>query len=238
MELIQKTDNKITFKAKIEESLANLIRRYVNEVPTLAISEVEISKNNSPLYDETIAHRLGLVPLKAEKAFKEDTEMTLKLSYKKEGAVHSGELKGDCKVVFEKIPITYLDKNQEISLNANVKVGRGSTHSKHTPGLIYYRNVKEISLDKDALEEVKRIFPSAEVKEKGNKIIILDDGIKEMGDVLEGIADEVGKKAEVKMGDELIVTLESFGQLSPAEIFKKIIEESKKDLNELAKKLK
>jgi DNA-directed RNA polymerase subunit D len=64
MENISKSDGKYVFKAKIDESLINSIRRYVGQIQIAAIDEVEISKNDSPLYDETIAHRMGLIPLK------------------------------------------------------------------------------------------------------------------------------------------------------------------------------
>ena len=56
MELINKKDNQITFTAEIEESLANSIRRYMIQIPVLAVDEVNISRNDSPLYDVTIAH--------------------------------------------------------------------------------------------------------------------------------------------------------------------------------------
>lgn len=81
METIESTKNKIIFSAEIEESLANAIRRYVHEIPVLAIDEVEIHQNGSPLYDETLAHRIGLVPLKMTKSYKEDSE--IKFSIKK-----------------------------------------------------------------------------------------------------------------------------------------------------------
>lgn len=90
MKLINKTNDKIVFSAEIEESLANTIRRYLNQIPVLAVDELEISKNDSVLYDETVAHRIGLIPLKSKKAITEKTTAELKLDVNKEGMVYSG----------------------------------------------------------------------------------------------------------------------------------------------------
>ena len=60
----EKSDDKISFTTDINISLVNAIRRSVNEIPILAIDELEITKNDSALYDELIAHRAGLIPLK------------------------------------------------------------------------------------------------------------------------------------------------------------------------------
>ena len=57
-------------------SLANAIRRSVLEIPIMAIDNVEISKNDSALYDEIIAHRLGLIPIKTSKTIKQTGEVT------------------------------------------------------------------------------------------------------------------------------------------------------------------
>lgn len=234
MEIIEKKDNKIVFEAEIEESLANAIRRYLNQIPILAIDEVEISKNDSPLYDETIAHRIGLIPLKEEKS-SDKKPGKLTLNVKREGTVYSGDLKGHPTVVYKNIPITTLSGDQVLELDAFVKAGKASEHSKFSPGLMFYRNVSEITLDKDCYEEIKKIFPEVEAKEKGQKITIIDNKKREMGDVCEGIADKKKKKAEVEKKNELVITVESFGQITAEDIFIKSIDTLKKDLSGLKK---
>lgn len=233
MELISEKGNKIVFKGEVEDSLANAIRRYVYQVPVVAVDEVEISKNDSPLYDETVAHRIGLIPLKQNKK-----EGTLKLKSKKEGFVYSGEMEGDIKVIYDKIPITLLNKGQELEIVAKTRAGKGAEHSKFAPGLFVYRNVLEVSVDKDIGEKIKQIVPDVEVKVKGDKAVIIDDKEREVADVCEGLAEKEGKDVEVKSKDELVFTIESFGQIEPKNIFVKSIEALKKDLEEFSKKFK
>ena len=238
MEKIEKKENQIIFRVEIEESLANAIRRYINKIPILAIDEVEIIKNGSALYDEVVAHRLGLIPLRMDKMITEKNKGKLKLVSKKEGFVNSGELKGNVKVVYENIPITFLDKDQEIELLAITKLGEGNEHVKFSPGLMFYRNVTKTAIDKNFIDEVRKICPKCDIKEKGDKITIIDDGSEEMADIIEGIANKFGKKAEIEVEKDLIVTVESFGQLELKDVFTKSIDMLKKDLLDVSKKIK
>lgn len=233
MEKINKKENKLVFSAEISETLANAIRRYIYQIPVVAIDEVEITKNDSPLYDKTIAHRMGLIPLKAKKQSGE-----MKLKVKKEGFVYSKELTGDADVVYKNIPITLLDKDQQIEVKATLNTGKGTEHSKYSPGLMFFRNVVEITADKKFKGKISLICPEAEIKEKANKIIITDNKEKEVQDVCEGLVEKEGGDIEINKKNELIISLESFGQMKVEDIFKKSIEGLKKDLSEISKKVK
>src|SRR3990167_5021270 len=233
MKTIIKKSDKLIFSADIDNSIANAIRRYISQIPIVAVDEVEISKNDSALYDETLAHRIGLIPLKAKKQTGK-----MKLESKKEGIVYSGELKGDAEVVYDKIPITLLDKDQELEIKATLKSGKGFEHAKFSPGIMFFRKSCEIKMDKKFKDKIKEICPNANIKESGNQIIIFDDKEEEISDVCGGIAEKAGEKPEIKENSEMIIKLESFGQISPEAIFEKSIETLRKDLNDVSKKLK
>lgn len=50
----------------VDAPITNAIRRVcISEVPTMAIEDVWISDNTSVMQDEVLAHRLGLIPIKA-----------------------------------------------------------------------------------------------------------------------------------------------------------------------------
>ncbi|MBI2045256.1 DNA-directed RNA polymerase subunit D [Candidatus Pacearchaeota archaeon] len=236
MKIIKEKNNTLTFAAEISDSLANAIRRHIHRIPVLAIDEVEISKNDSPLYDETISHRLGLVPLRNEKNIGGDSEAKLKIETSEEGVIYSGKLKGSVKPVFDKIPLTVLSKDQELELNAVARVGRGYQHSKFSPGLMTYRNIFEVSIDKNAPQEILKECPSDLVGT--GKTMVYDE---EKIEVLESCADACKKKGKEYItlfpSNELLITIESFGQLESREIFKKSIEELKKGLAQVEKNI-
>ncbi len=254
MKIIEKKPDKIVFTAEINESLANAMRRSINEIPILAIDEVEIHKNDSALYDEIIAHRIGLIPLKTDKIFVEFDECTckgkgctkctaeLKLKVKGPCTVYAKELKGKVNPVFENMPITILEKGQEVELIGFARIGKGVNHPKFTPGILYYRNIPKIEFSKECRGEKMQKYIDACPK----KIIISEGGkpvVKETYkcDLCEACI-EVGKKeneeVKIHLTNEIIFFIESWGQLEPKKMLIEAVKALKKNLKDLEKKLK
>ncbi len=240
MKTITKKDNILKFTTETSEELLNAIRRQVNKIPVLAIDEVEISKNDSPLYDETVAHRIGLIPLKMDKSYNSKSDIKFKLKIKKEGYVYSEELKGGKGVVYGKIPITLLNKGQEMDLVASARVSNGDQHSKFIPGLMFYRNIANIKLDKNCSQEIIDSCPKNIFEEKNNKVIAENIHNCDLCGSCVEWAKKSGKKesVEITSSKELLITIESFGQLSTEEIFNKAVDSLKKELSQVPKQIK
>jgi len=238
MKIMDKKDNQVTFSAELDESLANAIRRYVDQIPILAIDEVEISKNDSPLYDETIAHRMGLIPLKMDKTISEKVAEEITLVAKKEGIVYSEEMKGKVKPVYDKIPITILKKGQELEILATARVGKGSKHSKFSPGLMFYRNLMKVNVDKDCPKEVINSCPKKVFDLENGKVTAIDEDKCDSCEACTDLCRKMGKNSiELTPTNELVLTVESFGQISEEDVFKKAMKILKEDLEEVSKKI-
>ena len=142
-----KKKGKMSFSTDMSISLANAIRRSALEIPTMAIDEVEIMQNDSALFDEILAHRIGLIPIKTNKS---DKEIKFKLKEVGPKTVYSTDLSPSVETDY-KLPLVILDNEQEVQLNAFARMGKGIEHSKYSPGLIYYKH----DLDRDVLDFVK-----------------------------------------------------------------------------------
>ena len=210
-----KENQKLNFFTDMDLDLANAIRRSVLEIPIMAIDELEIIKNDSALYDEILAHRIGLIPIKTGKASKE-TKFKLKEAGPK--TIYSGDLKPSVETE-DKIPIVLLGKDQEIEMVCNAKLGEGNEHIKYSPGLIFYRH----KLDKDVLDFVR-------VDEEG-KITYDEEELKNKG----LSEDQINKIKGVKEAKEIEFQVESWGQLEVKDIFLKAIEVLEGNLKELGK---
>jgi len=153
----QEKKNRLIFSLKgVDTAYANTIRRIMGfEVPVMAIDDVEFRKNTSILYDEVLAHRLGLVPLSTDlKAYNMTSECkckgagcascTVKLILKAQGPgmVYASDIKTkdpEIKPLYPKMPIVQLLEGQEVEFEATAILGQGKDHSKWCPGLVFYR---------------------------------------------------------------------------------------------------
>ncbi len=145
----------ITFEGT-HNSIVNALRRtIIDHVPTFAIEDVEVVKNESPLYDETIAQRLGLIPLSTDLKsynFKSECscggvgcalcEVKLSLFQDEEGYVNSGALQSDDPQIIpvdKDIPITKIFPGKKIELNLKAVLGTGIEHAKWAPAHSYLK---------------------------------------------------------------------------------------------------
>ena len=139
----------------------NAIRRLIlSDVPTMAIDFAYFYENSTDVYDEMIAHRLGLVVLRSDEALEKyappeackDAEppnpkcfVEIILDYgldetESTGAyVKASELRiSDPSVtpVYPETPITYVAPGQRLHVVAYARLGRGREHAKWSPASI------------------------------------------------------------------------------------------------------
>jgi hypothetical protein len=92
-------------------------------------------------------------------------------------------------------------------------------------------------MEKEIVDKLKQLNPEVEIKIKGNKAVVVDDKEKEIADFCEGLSEKEGKEIEINPLNEIIISIDSFGQFDSSTIFKKSVEFLKKDLEEFAKKI-
>jgi DNA-directed RNA polymerase subunit D len=258
VKLIAKNKDKTqyTFMVKSAEPyILNALRRsIISLVPTMAIENVEVRLNSSILYDEVMAHRLGLIPLTTDlKNYEvpkspedeESLKCTVKFTLKAKGpkVVYSGDLKSADPAVVpinEGMPIVKLLKGQELALECIAMLGIGKTHMKWSPGIVFYKNKPIVEVKSNVnIDKLKAAIPAeSALKISGNKVTVDDDLLYTTSyfdafygeDVVDGVKVSYSE-------DEFVFNVESFGQLSVKEMLTEGIESLKERLEELDSKL-
>lgn len=235
---------------------ANTLRRLmIDEVPTMAIEDVEFSKNNSILYDETIAHRLGLIPLKTDlKSYNlpekckcegkgcNRCQLKMVLKAAKVGNVYASEIKSKdpaVKPVYGNMPIVKLLKGQTLELEATAVLGKGKQHVKWSPCNVYYKYkpIIEITGEVKNPEAIIEVDHNNIFEIKDRKLVINKD--KVLGCDLSLDFSEIDKNVKVTGSDkDFVFYVESFGQLSCREIINKAIDIFDEQLDEFVEELK
>ena len=252
--LISKTQDIATFRIEgVTAAYANTLRRVaMTEVPTLAIERIEFGRNNSIIYDEMLAHRIGLVPLttdlKGYNAKDEhgvpgnpSNEVTLTLKIPKQKGVHTvtaGEFTtSDPKIkpVHPDMPLVRLLEGQDLELVAYAELGTGQEHMKWSPCLASYRAYPHITITKQP-KNPKRVldrYPGV-FEVKGEKLVAVENGGVHLPDVELDLDDG---EATIAHGDDFIFTIESWGQLPPDAIMEETIHQYDAELEAFAKLL-
>ena len=251
--------NKIIFKLKDSNpAFANTLRRVLlMEISVLAIDEVIILENTTPLYDEIIAHRLGLLPIKTpvdQFNLREECDcegqgctlcevaMTLEKECSLAGeieTVFSGEFTPDDPEiipVLDNIPILRLTKGQKIIVQAIARLGNGKTHAKWQSSIVSYKYEPVIEIDNKARKQWDEIVNSCPPK-----ILELDGKNLQVTNPLDCIlcglcVEKDNAKGGIKVettGKDFIFTVETLGQLPPKDLLLQALDVIKKKANEL-----
>jgi DNA-directed RNA polymerase subunit D len=146
--VLRKRGEKMEFTVEgVTPAFANALRRImISEVPVLAIEWADVTENTSVLFDEFIAHRMGLLPLAFNPGKFNITDecvcggkgcpscqAVFTLEKMGPGMVYSGDMKSsnrDVKPTDPKFPIVELLEKQAIRLSAVARLGFGKDHAK------------------------------------------------------------------------------------------------------------
>ncbi len=261
IKVLEEKENVLRFLLKASNhAYANALRRaMIAEVPAMAIEDVIIIENSSVLYDETIAHRLGLIPLKTDlDAFvlPEECDCKSELGCSKCRAsftleaeavgeskmVYSSDLRAESDVspVSNSVPVVKLGPGQKLRLEAYARLGHGLEHAKWQPvSACAYKYLPKVSLNPDNLsnpEEVIQICPTnVYASNPESRIVVRDElACTLCMDCVEKAAPVDSKRAfPVKIeGDDtsFLFYVESTGAVAP----RRIVSEASKLLEKKA----
>ncbi|MCL2686946.1 MAG: DNA-directed RNA polymerase subunit D [Methanobrevibacter sp.] len=171
IEVKSKDENEIVFIVhNAEVPFINAIRRIaMMEVPKIAVEDVNVIINDSAMFNEVLAHRLGLTPLisnakaiegmvMAEECDCEEycPKCSVSLTLKKTGPgiVYSKDLAStDSTIipVYDTIPLLKLKEDENVDLEAVAKIGIGENHAKWMPTTVCaYKQYPKITFNEDA----------------------------------------------------------------------------------------
>ena len=129
------------------EAVANGLRRVMmTQVDTLATDHLEIMKNESSLFDEMLAHRIGQVPFTIPQNVDEDDAVHIAVTQEGPGKVHASDIKTDneeSEPVNPDTVIATLKEGQRVEVEGEAKLRKGFEHAKHQGGTIGYEKTDE-----------------------------------------------------------------------------------------------
>ena len=255
IKVVDKNKEKLTLLIKdVDNAYVNTLRRLImDEVPTMAVKSATFHKNGSALYDEIIAHRLGLVVLKTDlEAYnlieeckcegKGCARCQASFSLKATGPcnVYAEEIKFDdpkIKAVYQRTLIVKLAKGHVLHVEGIATLGKGKQHAKYSPGLVYYRGypIIKVNPNEDTSESVK-VCPTHVFRVTGKKasVVALQNCILCMAcvDATNNAISVEGSKTD------FLMFIEAFGQLKHKEMVDAAMKALNDKLDDFGKALK
>lgn len=255
--VLEKTEDTLKLHVEgVRPGLMNTLRRIIiAETPAMAIEEVVILENQSPVFDEIIAHRLGLVPLKTnyDQYVSPDectcegvgchlcqAGFTMEVEALEDGYIATtGDLKPqdpETVPISDKIPIAKLAKGQRIVVEAYARLGIGQDHAKWQPvSTMAYKMIPSVKVDTGKCDGCKECVTACfrKVFEMQNEKAVVVD---ELNCTLCNLCVETCDVQAITVTydeNSFIVTIESTGALPPEKIMEKSFDVFRKKYEDL-----
>ncbi|MFW9830631.1 MAG: DNA-directed RNA polymerase subunit D [Candidatus Thorarchaeota archaeon] len=255
--VLESTDTTLQVRVEdIRPGLMNALRRIIiAETPSMAIEEVVILENQSPLFDEVIAHRLGMVPLQTkydQYVLPENCTcegagchlcqagFTMEVEAPEDGFIATtGDLKPqdpEIVPVSDKIPIAKMAKGQRIVVEAYARLGIGQEHAKWQPvSTMAYKMIPHVKVDPSKCDGckdcVKKCFKQVFEMQNDKAVVVNEINCTICNLCVESC--DVNAITVTYDENSFIVTIESTGSLPPEEIFEKGLDVFRQKYEEL-----
>ncbi len=260
VELLKEEDN--TTFLKISETTPhymNTLRRLLmNEVPVMAVEEVEFRQNSSILYDEIVAHRLGLIALKTDlESYElpeeckcegegcEECQVTLTLQKEagedEQVMVYADDIESadpEVKPIHQKTPIVQLNPNQKLECEMKAQLGKGEEHAKWSGCHAWFKYYPYVEVEEqpENPEKIAEKFPPVLEVEEGD-LVVNEEALWSHDIIDEEIEEKTEGAVSYEERDDFVFAIETWGPLSVEELIEKAVEIHNDQLDEFQEKL-
>ncbi len=240
----EKGVSKYLIKGTNHTFLNTLRRTVMTSVPCLAIDEVQIYNNDSVTFDEFLANRLGLLPIKTDvETYKKGDKVKLVLEKVGPCIVTSKDIKctdPKIEILDKKIIITKLGKEESLKLEMTAVMNTGTEHARFQPAIVAYNQLAEI--DNETVKDAKKIveeMPKGSVELKAGKLFLADP----YNIITQNHPLDILRKHNVNVNyseTDFVLTIETTGQLTSKEVLDSAVKaliEKLDALEEVVKKI-
>lgn len=233
-------------------AFANSLRRVMKTmVPAMAVDYVDFYLNTSYLYDEVLAHRIGLIPIKTDyEKFNlpencncggescPNCQISFRLNVEDNKTVYSGDFVSDDPEIvpaYDNIPLVELFEGQQLMMEATARLGTGKEHAKFQPvSICTYRIIPQINIDEEKCSncgDCVEACPKNVLEEKGG-IAVRDE--KDCTLCMECVKTCPDQAISVEETNSFIFTVEGVGSIPVRTVLKEalqIIKETAEEMN-------